>query len=113
VTLDDKPVTGAMVLFENKEQGVAIQAPLDGDGRYQVKTYEGEGLPLGSYKVAVTPGRIMQPGEELPLAGKANYPPPPPPAEIPERYRSVATSGLTIEVRQGDKPSFDFDLAKQ
>jgi hypothetical protein len=110
VTLGDKPVTGATVFIENPEFGVAVNAPLDADGRYEVKSYQGDGLPVGSYKVAVLPGGVMQPGEELPTADKAKFVRPKLTVIIPEKYHKTATSQLTIDVREGENPPFDFKL---
>ena len=31
---------------------------------------------------------------------------------IPEKFHSTATSGLQVEVKEGENPPFDFDLAK-
>lgn len=109
VTLGGKPVTGASVLFEDAASGVTLSAALADDGTYAVRTHRGAGLPPGSYKVAVTPGRVMAPGEEVPLAGKRAAAPANGPA-VPPRYHRTATSGLTAEVRASDNPSFDFPL---
>jgi hypothetical protein len=111
VTLHAKPVTGATVLFENVETGIAMNAPLNLDGRYEVKTYQGAGLPPGKYTVAVMPGGVMRPEEEGPLAGdakaeRAKLPVTP----VPEKYHKAATSGLTVEVKEGENPPFDFTL---
>ena len=112
VTLGAKPVTGATVLFTNAETGVAVNAPLDRDGRYEVKTHLGAGLPPGKYAVAVTPGGVMTPDEEGPLAGDAKAARAKLPATpVPDRYHKAETSGLTVEVNEGDNPPFDFALA--
>ena len=111
VMMDSKPVTGANVFFENTETGVALNAPLDPDGRYEVKTYQGEGLPPGSYRVAIMPGGVMKPEESLVLAGDAKAARAKSPmTPVPKQYHSTATSGLTIEVNNGDNPPFDFTL---
>ncbi|MFM8274846.1 MAG: carboxypeptidase-like regulatory domain-containing protein [Gemmata sp.] len=111
VTLGDRPVTGATVFFENAQAGVGMNAPLDADGNYEVKSYRGAGLYPGVYQVAVVPGAIMEPGEELPLADKAKFARPKPAITIPERYHKTATSELSVEVKEGANPPFDFKLA--
>jgi hypothetical protein len=110
VTIGDKPVTGATVLFENAETGVGVNAQLDAEGKYEVKTYQGDGLPVGSYKVAVLPGGVMDPGEESPMANKAKSTRPKLTVIIPEPYHKTATSKLAVEVREGENPPFDFKL---
>lgn len=110
VTLGDKAVTGATVMFENPETGVAVLAQLDADGNYEVKTHQGDGLPAGNYKVAVTPGGIMSPDEANPMADKAKIARPKLNVTIPEPYLKTATSKLTADVKPGDNPPFDFKL---
>jgi hypothetical protein len=110
VMLGDTPVTGATVFFENVELGVGVNAPLDANGNYEVKTYQGNGLPVGNYKVAVLPGGVMQPGEEYPMADKAKSNRPAPTVTIPERYYKTSTSQLAVEVKEGENPPFDFKL---
>jgi hypothetical protein len=64
-------------------------------------------------RVAVVPGGVLKPGEEIPLAGKqpagGSRPPRTP---IPSRYHQTATSGLTAEVQAWGNPSFDFVLTE-
>jgi hypothetical protein len=111
VTMGKQPVSGATVFFENAEAGVAMNAPLDADGNYEVKSYQGVGLPVGTYKVAVLPGGVMTADEQGPKAHEAKAKRPKPSVEIPEKYHKTASSGFTIEVKEGDNPPFNFDLA--
>lgn len=114
VTLGDEPVKGATIVFENAAQGVTVTAVLNDDGTYEVKTYQGDGLPEGSYSVAVIPGRMLQSADEIPLAGKnPEKAIPKNPSPIPPRYHKSATSGLTADVKAGSNPAFDFRLEKQ
>ncbi|MCE9565883.1 MAG: carboxypeptidase-like regulatory domain-containing protein [Planctomycetes bacterium] len=111
VTLGSKPVTGATVFFENTETGVGMNAPLDQEGWYEVKAHNGNGLLPGVYGVSIIPGGVMSPEEALPLAGdakaaRAKLPVTP----VPEKYHKAATSGLKVEVKEGDNPPFDFTL---
>lgn len=116
VTLHSKSVSVGTIVFENATTGTAAIAPLDGDGSYVVKTCDGDGLPAGDYRVAVSSQVIAAP---IPLDGSV----PPPmigstsPAKpgasivsIPTRYRFAASSGLTATVKSGESPQFDFDL---
>jgi len=113
VTIGSKPVTGATVFFENTETGIAMNAVLDQDGRYEVKSHLGVGLPPGKYHVAVTPGGVMTPEEAdtTPLAGEAKAERAKQPVTpVPVKYHDPATSGITIEVKEGNNPPFDFTL---
>jgi len=113
VMIGSKPVTGATVFFENTETGIAMNAALDQDGRYEVKSHLGAGLPPGTYQVAVTPGGVMSPEEAStsPLAGEAKAERAKQPVtSVPVKYHDPATSGLTIEVKEGNNPPFDITL---
>jgi len=114
VTIGDRPVTDARVMFSNTETGEAIHVAIDGQGLYEAKTYKGPGLVTGTYQVAILPGRIRYSEANQPAmdsnqfqASKAASPA----SDIPKRFRSVDTSGLSIDVRAGDNPPFDFALA--
>ena len=67
VSLSGKPLGGATIIFENPLIGVAQSATTDDDGKYEFITYDAAGLPAASYKVSVSSGRFMQPGEEIPF----------------------------------------------
>ncbi len=113
VTLNNQPVPGATIVFESKALGVAQTATLDADGRYEFASYGASGLPAGSYKVSVSAGRFMQPGEEIPFVApkaKGAAPEPKKTVAIPDKYAKAETSGLTADVKAGDNPVFDFDL---
>lgn len=108
VTLDGKPVIQGSVKFENTGAGVSVNASLQSDGSYVVKTHDRNGLPPGTYKVAVTPSTFGD--GETPLAVDPSKQAAGPGSQIPQRYRSTATSKLSATVKAGDNPPFDFDL---
>lgn len=114
VTLAGKPLAGATVVFENKAVGVAQSATLDDDGKYEFVTYAAAGLPAASYKVTVSSGRFMLPGEEIPRLTPAGKGPATPPKKaataVPEKYGKAESSGLSADVKAGENPPFDFDL---
>jgi len=105
VTFQGKPVTDGLLVFSNHAKGVHMTAKLSPDGRYELQTARGFGLPLGTYKVAVSPPVFDPPMPGMPA------PPPRPKAydNIPKQYFSPETSGLTITVVDGDNP-FDIDM---
>lgn len=106
VTQAGAAVSDVTIYFEAADGKSALATVKD--GVYEVKNYQGAGLPPGTYKVAITPGRIMEPGE-TPLAGKE-----PPKSKgkptVNERYHKVATSKLEIVVEAGKTEPFDFTL---
>jgi hypothetical protein len=111
VTLGPTPLSNATIYFDDGAGG-GVGAPLGPDGSYEVKTYRGEGLPAGTYKVTLSPGRIMEPGEKPPPAAQTAQKPPGPntAAGIPEKFRQASSTPLTIKVEAGDNQPFDFDL---
>lgn len=110
VTNAGAPVSPATIRFENESLGISLAADIGPDGAYQVKTYKEVGLPPGVYKVALMAGSIRPP-DNIVLAGEIATPAPAAPM-IPEKFLSTETSGLQIEVKEGDNPPFDFDLSK-
>ncbi len=114
VTLNGKPLTGATVVFESKAVGVCQSAALDDDGRYEFVAYNAAGLPAARYKVTVSGGRFMKPGEEIPRVTPAAKGVPlaarKPDAVVPDKYTKAESSGLSADVNAGDNPPFDFDL---
>src|SRR5262245_22903429 len=66
VTNGGKPVSPATILFENSSEGISRSVEIKSDGTFEVRTYKEAGLPVGSYKVAITPGS-MKPLEDTPL----------------------------------------------
>jgi hypothetical protein len=101
VTAGGQPVTGAMINFVSSETGAAASDDLDADGAYDIQT----GLKPGTYKVFVVPSSSA---DQPPMLGKP--PPTAPKSNIPLKYRSDATSGLTAELNEGDNPNKDFAL---
>lgn len=108
VTHKGAPVVGMAVYFEEESSGGGPTVNLKDDGSFTMATYQGAGLPVGKYKVAIVP-RMLESADEMPLAGK-KVPKTATPSPIPEKYLKTATSGLVIEVKNGDNPAFDFDL---
>lgn len=113
VTLSGRPVGDATIVFECPEAAVSRAARLTADGRYEMADYRSAGLPPGTYRVAVVPGRYLDPGEEkvpLALPGKEHAGDLESTRSIPDRFRSIETSGLEAMVIDGETRSFDFAL---
>ena len=90
VTYNGKPAPPGFITLVGASQ--KFSASLAADGTYSFKTP----IPPGMYRIALE--RV--PGAQIP----ANL-------DLPERYRSEKTSGLTIEVQRG-KRTFDVELVK-
>jgi hypothetical protein len=103
-----QPIAEGIVVFDNPELGVARMAELQSDGRFVQKSVDFPGLPVGKYRVAVLPTRMSK-GDWVPVAMSK---PQAGGGAFPARYHSVATSGLTAEVKEGKNPPFVFDLEK-
>jgi hypothetical protein len=104
VTFRGKPVSEGIVLFSCIDKGVNMTAALAEDGSYEIIMAKGAGLPLGAYRVCVTP-----PPEFYPIG----QPAPPKPKQypnIPAKYRNYQTSGLTVTVEDGENP-FDIEMS--
>jgi hypothetical protein len=111
VTFQHRPVTeNAYVIFSNAETKVAMTAALSPDGAYEVKTYQGRGLPPGNYRVAIVPRQEYPIDQPLAIMPPKGAKPSPLKTVIPTRYHNAATSRLTVAVAAGENPPFDFDL---
>jgi hypothetical protein len=78
--------------------------PFDTDGRFVATSYQtGDGLYPGTYQVAVECWEV-----EPAIAGDGNLIPGKTP--VPERYRTPASSGLTLVVEPNGTPNAQFDV---
>lgn len=102
VTFQGRPVCNGVVLFSCIDKGVNMTAQLQADGTYEIIMAKGAGLPLGDYKVCVSP-----PPEFHPIGQAA--PPPKQYPDIPLKYRNYGTSGLTVTIADGEN-TFDIDM---
>ncbi len=103
VTFEGKPVSDASIRFSDPQAGVDVLADIAADGRYTIITDRGDGLPEGSYRVAVIPR-----DKNAPL-GSFTAGPETIRRDIPLKYRQPATSGLTVTVGPS-ATVFDVDM---
>lgn len=84
--------------MEHIARGVSATALVDTEGRFEVFTAPGRGVPEGTYRVPlITPPR---PIGDIAAALKPDFKPPKAATkEIPARFRSPQTSGLTSDVK--------------
>jgi hypothetical protein len=110
VTLKGTPITAGFVIFQSEDGARSTVADINAEGKYEMRTHEAGGIAPGKYKVAFKP---PAPGyTEPPLADAGQRDPRPVDKTIPERYYSVETSGITVDVTLEEKKSYDFDLQR-
>jgi hypothetical protein len=97
VTFKGEPVTEGSVQFVEDRTGRGAQVDLGPGGTYKASLFAGE------YKVVVTPPYIVDQSQGMPNPYYKKV------KNIPKKYHSTATSGLTAVVSR-DKTIHDFDL---
>jgi hypothetical protein len=107
VTLNNKPVTSGIVIFQSEDGLVNVMDDLDAQGHYELKTHDATGIPPGKYKVSLksTAPTLTTP----PLADDGQRHPVQLDKTIPVRYYDAATSGLTEDVTL-EKTQYDLQL---
>ena len=96
VTFQEEPISQGLIIFSNEELGVFISAEIDRDGTYDVEMAKGYGLPLGTYRVSITPPLVEHPPGPIDMPPDPNAFP-----EIPAKYHFPETSELTVTVKPG------------
>ena len=112
VTYEGKPVPDAILLFKPKDKSPGA-ARTDASGRYRLNTFRpGDGGFAGSNVVTITPW--VEGFIELPDDAITGRKPPPevPRPDIPDRYRTLTTTPLTVEIIAGKSNQIDFELAE-
>lgn len=97
VTHEGKPVTTGLVTFDSGK-GYVAGAPLKPDGTFELKGPDGNAVPVGKYNVGVSP-----PPAATPAAGSTTMPPPPKIEGVPEKFYNPQTSGVTVEIKEGQQ----------
>lgn len=98
VTQNNQAFTTGVVRFEPVEvgKGIAVEGKIESDGSYKTRAFVGQqGTTPGAYNVSVVPDPLG------PSAGQAS--------QIPEKYQSGKTSGLSYTVEAKDN-TYDIDL---
>jgi hypothetical protein len=110
VTWQGKPVPDAMVAFVHKNRPGAT-GRTDAAGRFSLTTFQpGDGAHFGSFRVAIEPFKPGSGPDAAPPSPLERPKPAPERKDIPEVYRSPATSPLTAEVVAGKMNVIDFKL---
>ncbi len=100
VTLDGKPLEGALVEFQPREEGVPSYGRTDASGQYQLQFgVDQPGAMVGTHTVRITTGGMESTGEGPAVAV---------PERVPAKYNVQST--LTREVESGSN-TIDFELS--
>jgi hypothetical protein len=107
VTVGGKPVAGATVLFQPTGGGVPGRGVTADDGGFTLTTFEqGDGAIVGRHRVAISKmtlsGMVAAEGDVAPavVSGQVKET-----WATPQRYASVETSGLEVDVARGMAPA--------
>lgn len=107
VAYGGQPLSSGMIVFTpdpaKGSTGPSATALIQSDGSFVLHTGETPGAPAGWHRVTVV--CIAAPEVELGSTGYAV-----PVSLIPEKYRSADLSGLSREVRMGEKNEFNLNL---
>lgn len=104
VKMSGEPVGPGTVAFVPTGAGNPATGNVDDFGKFTMSTNKpGDGVPPGTYKVAVTIIKTPAHGDEKGNLFPATY-------LTPEKYMNAETSGLTVTVDAGKSQTVDFDL---
>lgn len=108
VTLDEKPLEGAMVTFQ-PENGRPAYAVTDSSGYYELRyTADTNGAMVGKHLVSIGTYRQGDPEAEEPELRETR------PERVPTQYnvKAVDNPEMTVEVKAGSN-TFDFALKSE
>jgi hypothetical protein len=108
VTVGGKPLPHGSVIFESADGKTNIITPIGSDGTFNASTAEGPGLPIGDYRIGVSPVGVAATVDAPPLVGSAPTESKDPP--IPEKYRKPATSPLKARIAPNANPPIALDI---
>lgn len=106
VTLDGSPLQSGTVKFVPNQAGPSAYGLIDDGGHYLVRTGREEGLPSGSYTVAVVANEPSVPNVN------SSLPPAPGRPITPPWYRDHRQSPLKCEVEEG-RNEINLELSSQ
>ena len=94
--IDGKKVVGGTVLFQSSQHTCSGKIE---NGQYTLKYQGTTSIPVGEYRVTVLPPKPerpeFRPGNSLATQNQTSE------SIIPEKYRSVNTSGISVKVKPG------------
>ncbi len=101
VTYKGAPVKNAAISFVGISEQGAFGGPLAEDGTYQVPE-----AAVGDFQIAILP---ISPQTTMTMNPEGKIAAPPERNDIPKKYRDTKTSGLTLNVIDGDN-EFSVDM---
>jgi hypothetical protein len=108
VTVNGQPLSSGTVAFMSP-QGPVAKGQINSDGSFRMDPYDpsaGKGVVVGRYEVIISaPDPKAQAAVKGHDYGSI-------PSLIPERYTVAATSGLSFEVKPGQRNVANFELTK-
>jgi len=109
LTFKGKPLSGFIVTLHPSGEQRTASGTTDAEGRFTLGTNApGDGAVAGNHKVSV----IWQPPEDDGLGSTVEDPQkmPKPPLEIPAKYASPDTSGISLEIPESGSSELKLDL---
>ena len=105
------PVNGGSIVFSRSDGTAAVMVPLESDGSFMARTYQGVGLVVGTYRVSLSPQKPATSGHAVLVdpAGESQAQPRVPNAAT---SRNSAPLDLTLEVVEGRNPPVIIDLPR-
>jgi hypothetical protein len=109
VTYNGAPVEGASVSFISPT--ASAYGSTDKEGHFSLRSSQGEGIPVGDYKVTVVKTDAPPPAEQTTyVPPDPNVPPTPPKDLLPAKYKQPETSQLSASVTDSGPNEFTFTL---
>lgn len=98
-----KPLTNAEISFLAPQLGSSVSALLDATGKYAID----QPMKAGKYQVLVAPPATpYKPGDAPATQPRVEVDN----RDIPAKARNCATSGLSVEIKEGKNENVNFDL---
>ncbi|MGI9428414.1 MAG: carboxypeptidase-like regulatory domain-containing protein [Bythopirellula sp.] len=106
LTLNGKTLPGpAMISFTSKETDFGANYAVNSDGTFSLGSEWGAGIPLGNYRVSITPP-LPDPRASKGKQGAPDT------SYIPRKYRDPYESGFEAVVTEDRADSYEFDMKK-
>ena len=110
ITNQGQPLAVGSVVTFMSDTGAVGSGVVEEGGAYRIRTTEGDELPVGEYKVSLSPpvppptdpAAAMKAMEAGVKADQQTW-------NVPEKYRQGTTSGWTASIKEGDN-TFDFTI---